>query len=119
MLRFILQGLAGALGFWIAAHIVPGVHATSALALIEAGLLLGVINALVRPLLILLTLPLTIITLGFFLLVVNAITVWLTTRLIHGVHIHGFSSLILTVVVLGVTSILAGGLINQMADDRY
>jgi putative membrane protein len=118
MLRFILQALATAAGFWIASRIVPGVHVDSTVALIEGGLVLGIMNALVRPILTILTLPLTILTLGLFLLVVNAITVWLMTLFIHGIQIHGFIHLILTVIVLGLTSWLAAGLINNMTDRK-
>ena len=116
MLRFILHALATALGFWIAAKILPGVHVDTTLALIEGGLLLGVINAVVRPILTILTLPITIVTLGLFLLVVNAITVWLVTVFIHAIHIHGFVSLILTVIVLGLVSWAASGAINAMTE---
>jgi putative membrane protein len=116
MVRFILQALASAAGFWIASKIVHGVHVSTTVALVEGGLVLGVMNALVRPILVILTLPLTIITLGLFLLVVNAITVWLVTLLIHGIHIHGAVALILAVIVLGLTSWVASGLINQITD---
>jgi putative membrane protein len=116
MVRFILHALATAVGFWIASKIVHGVHVSTTVALIEGGLVLGIINALVRPILVILTLPLTIITLGLFLLVVNAITVWLVTLLIHGIQIHGAVALILTVIVLGLTSWVASGLINQITD---
>jgi putative membrane protein len=116
MLRFILHALATALGFWIAAKILPGVHVDTTVALIEGGLLLGVINAVVRPILTILTLPITILTLGLFLLVVNAITVWLVTVFIHAIHIHGFFSLILTVIVLGIVSWAASGAINAIVD---
>jgi putative membrane protein len=105
-----------ALGFWIAAKILPGVHVDTTIALIEGGLLLGLINAVVRPILTILTLPITILTLGLFLLVVNAISVWLVTVFIHAIHIHGFGSLILTVIVLGIVSWAASGVINAVVD---
>jgi putative membrane protein len=116
MIRFILHALATAVGFWIASKIVPHVHVSTTVALIEGGLVLGVMNALVRPILVILTLPLTVITLGLFLLVINAITVWLVTLFIHGIQIHGLVALILTVIVLGLTSWVASGLINQITD---
>lgn len=116
MLRFILQALATAVGFWIASRIIPGVHVDTTVALIEGAVLLGIINALVRPILVILTLPLTIITLGLFLLVVNAITLWLVTLFIHAIHIHGLGHLLLTVILLGVVSWAASGLINQAVD---
>lgn len=115
MIRFVLQALASAVGFWIASKIVPGVHVDTTVALIEGGLLLGVMNAIVRPILTILTLPITILTLGLFLLVVNAITLWLVTLFIHAIHIHGLVSLILTVIVLGLVSWAASGLISQVA----
>lgn len=116
MLRFILHALATAVGFWIASKIVPGVHVDTTVALIEGGLLLGIINAFVRPILTILTLPITVLTLGLFLLVVNAITVWLVTLFIHAIHIHGFIDLVLTVIVLGLTSWAASGLISAVTD---
>lgn len=115
MLRFILQALATAIGFWIASklHLL---RVDTVAALIEGGLLLGIINALVRPILIILTLPLTIITLGLFLFVVNVVTLWLVTVFIHAIHIHGFVHLLLTVMLLGLISWAASGLINQVVD---
>ncbi len=114
MLRFILQALTTAVGFWVAAKIVPGVHVDTTIALIEGGVLLGIVNAFVRPILTILTLPITIVTLGLFLLVVNAGMVWLVTVFIHAIHIHGFVSLILTVIVLGLTSLVSGGFIKAV-----
>ncbi|HEV7158269.1 MAG TPA: phage holin family protein [Caulobacteraceae bacterium] len=115
MLRFILRALASAIGFWIASRIHL-LRVDTTVALIEGGLLLGIINALVRPILIVLTLPLTIITLGLFLFVVNVITLWLVTVFIHAIHIHGFGHLLLTVILLGVISWAASGLINRIID---
>ncbi len=116
MLRFFLHALATAVGFWIAAKILPGVHVDTTIALIEGAVLLGIINAVVRPILTVLTLPITIVTLGLFLLVVNAITLWLVTLFIHAIHIHGFVNLVLTVIVLGLVSWAASFLINMVVD---
>lgn len=108
MVRFFIHALVAALGFWIASRIVPGVHAGGAASLIAAGLILGVVNALVRPILILLTLPLTLLTLGLFLLVVNGLTVWLVTVFLHGVRIDNLWHAILTALVISLTSWAAG-----------
>ncbi|HEY1562648.1 MAG TPA: phage holin family protein [Caulobacteraceae bacterium] len=116
MLRFILQAVATAVGFWIATKIVPGVHIDTTVALFEGAVLLGIINAFVRPVLTILTLPITILTLGLFLLVVNAITLWLVTLFIHAIHIHGFVALVLTVIVLGLVSWAASGLISSIVE---
>ncbi|MGH6992715.1 MAG: phage holin family protein [Caulobacteraceae bacterium] len=113
MIRFILRAVAAGAGFWLAARIVPGVHAGSVGSLLAAGLVLGVINALVRPILVLLTLPLTLLTLGLFLLVVNGFTVWLVTVFIHGVRLANPLDAILTAVIITLVSWAAAGLIRS------
>ncbi|MDB5480379.1 MAG: hypothetical protein JWO83_1432 [Caulobacteraceae bacterium] len=113
-MRFIVYALAAAAGFWIASRLVQGVYVHGAVSLLLAGLVLGILNALVRPILALLTLPLTILTLGLFLFVVNGITVWLVTAFIHGVQISGLWPAVLTALVISVTvwaaNMLVGGL---------
>jgi len=121
MVRFILRGLAAALGFWIASHIVPGVHVSGWKTLVIAGLLLGVANALVRPILTFLTFPLTIITLGLFLLVVNGLMILLVGWVLHRFHdysfqIHGLVPAILTTIVIFFVSLGANMLIG--GDER-
>jgi putative membrane protein len=113
-MRFIVYALAAAAGFWIASRLVHGVHVHGTVSLLLAGLVLGILNALVRPLLTLLTLPLTILTLGLFLFVVNGITVWLVTAFIHGVQISGLWPAILTALVISVTVWLANMLMGGL-----
>ena len=112
-MRFILRILAAALGFWVASRLVHGVHVQGLASLLLAGLLLGILNALVRPILTLLTLPLTIVTLGLFLFVVTGLTVWLVTVFIHGVHSPGLWSAILTSVIISVTSWVANMVLGE------
>jgi putative membrane protein len=112
MTRFIIRVLAAALGFWIASKIVHGVRVDGLTSLLLAGLLLGIVNALVRPVLVILTLPLTILTLGLFLLVVNGVTVWIVTLFIHGVHIRGPWQAIFTALIISVTSWVVSGLLH-------
>jgi putative membrane protein len=83
-MTFLLRWLLNALGLWMATIIVPGVTATDAIALLAAGLVLGLANALVRPVLVLLTLPITLLTLGLFLIVVNAGVLLLVAALVPG-----------------------------------
>ncbi|MHB8529551.1 MAG: phage holin family protein [Caulobacteraceae bacterium] len=118
MIRFILHAVAAAVGFWLAAKIVPGVSSGTWESLLAAGVVLGVINALVRPILIFLTFPLTLITLGLFLLVVNGLTVWLVTLFIHGVRIHGLVAAVLTAIIISVVSWIASGLIENLDGRR-
>lgn len=113
MLRFLLRAIVAAFGFWIAAKLLHGVHVGGLGSLLAAGLLLGVINALVRPILIIITIPLTILTLGLFLLVVNGISVWLVTLFLHGIRMHGPWDAILTALIISIVSWAAGGLIDS------
>jgi putative membrane protein len=112
MVRFIVQALAAAFGFWIASRFVPGVHARGVASLIAAGVILGLINALVRPILILLTIPLTLLTLGLFLFVVNGITVWITAAFLKGVQVDGLWPAILASVVITVISWIARAMVD-------
>ncbi len=89
MTAFVLRALASALGLWAATRWIPGIHIDSAGTLILAGLLLGVVNAIVRPIVILLTLPLTVLTLGIFLLVVNTAMLALVAWILPGFHLTG------------------------------
>ena len=99
LLRVLLNGLA----IVAAAFLVPGISVIGLVPALIAGLVLGVVNALVRPILVILTLPFTLITLGLFLLVVNTICLALTAALVPGFSISGFvaafgGALIVTVV---------------------
>jgi putative membrane protein len=99
---FLLRLAIGAFGLWLAARIVPGMHIEGTGTLIAAAFLLGVVNALLRPLLILLTLPLTILTLGLFLLVVNAAMLGVVAALLEGFTLSGFGAALLGSLVVSV-----------------
>ncbi len=92
LIRFIVSFFA--LGF--TAAILRGIYITGdtsfskAMSLGAAALVLGVLNAIVRPILVILTLPITILTLGIFLLILNAFLLWLTSRIVPGFHVDGF-----------------------------
>ena len=119
MIRFILHALATALGFWLASKLMPhGVVVDGLGSLVAAGVLLGVVNALVRPILVILTFPLTLLTLGLFLLVINGLMVALVTVFLRGIHIHGLWHAILTAIVISLTSWAASGLIGRAGLDR-
>jgi putative membrane protein len=90
MTYFFLRAAIASLGLWLASEVVDGLAFDSATSLILAAILLGIVNGFVRPLVVVLTLPLTIVTLGFFLLVVNGIMLALVAGLLPGFHIAGF-----------------------------
>ena len=104
MIGFIIRWAVVSLGLWVAAHIVPGVEVLSWKSLLAAALILGIVNAIVRPILIVLTLPITIVTLGLFLLVINGLMIKLVTVFLHGFIVHGLLSAILCAVVVSLTS---------------
>jgi putative membrane protein len=108
---FIRLGIS-ALGLWLAAAIVPGLHIEGVGTLILAALLLGIVNAVVRPVIVLLTIPLTIVTLGLFLLVVNAAMLGLVAALLEGMRVEGFLAALLGTVVVGLTSWIASSWIG-------
>jgi putative membrane protein len=110
---FLMRALISGLGLWIASRLVPGFHFDSPTALIFAALLLGVVNAIVRPIAILLTLPLTLLTLGLFLLVVNAAMVGLVAAILPGFHIRSFGTAFLGGLIIWITAWVANSLIGS------
>lgn len=104
---FLLRALISALGLWLAAAIVPGLHVAGFGTLVIASLLLGVVNAVVRPVLFILTLPITVITLGLFLLVINAAMLALVAWILPGFAITGFFSALFGSIVVSIVSWLA------------
>jgi len=90
MAGFILRGLIAALGLWAATEMLDGFIITSAWTLVGAGLLLGIVNAIVRPFALLLSLPALLLTLGLFLLVINAAMLGLVALMLPGFKIAGF-----------------------------
>jgi putative membrane protein len=90
MAGFILRALIASLGLWAATEILDGLSIDGAATLVLAGVLLGVVNAIVRPFALLLSLPALLFTLGLFLLVVNAAMLGLVALMLRGFHIDGF-----------------------------
>ncbi len=86
---FLIRVLVNGFAIYLVAQIVPGISVSGVLAALGAGLVLGLVNAIVRPVLILLTLPVTLVTLGLFLFVLNAFCLWLTAQLVKGFEVHG------------------------------
>jgi putative membrane protein len=107
MSGFLVRVLITALGLWIAQAIVPGVEITGVGTLILAALLLGIVNATVRPVIVLLTLPITVLSLGLFLLVVNAMMLALVAALLDGFVLRGFFPALFGSLVVSITSWLA------------
>jgi len=110
-MRFLLRLLINAAALWIATQIVPGVEHTGPwTALLLVALVFGVLNAIVRPILQLLTCPLIVLTLGLFTFVINAVMLWLTSAISEsfglGFHVAGFGAAFLGALVVTVISVL-------------
>jgi len=110
-MRFLARVLLNALAIGVAAWLVPGVQLSGPVPAVIAGVLLGLVNALVKPILIILTLPFTLLTLGFFLFVVNAICFGLTAALVPGFDLTGFSAAFLGALVVTLVSWVVSALI--------
>ena len=104
MVGFILRGLVAALGLWAATEMLTGFTIDSATTLILAGLLLGIVNAIVRPFALLLSLPALIFTLGLFLLVVNAAMLGLVAFLLPGFRIATFWTALGGAIIVSIVS---------------
>ncbi|THD45031.1 MAG: phage holin family protein [Bradyrhizobium sp.] len=112
MRGFLIRAVVVALGLWLASQIVPGVEIRSTSSLIAAALLLGIVNAIVRPILVILTLPITLLTLGLFLLVINGLMIELVAHVLDGFFVAGLGSAILTSIVVAVVSWLMSGFVG-------
>ena len=108
MIGFLIQAVVTALGLWLASTWIPGVEVLSTGSLLAAAILLGVANGLVRPVLTFITFPLTVISFGLFLLVVNAATIGFVAVLLDGFNVDGLWPGIGTAMVTGVISWIAG-----------
>jgi len=109
---FLVRMLITSVGLWIASAIVPGLEIQGFGTLLGSAILLGVVNAVVRPVLVLLTLPITIVTLGLFLLVINAAMLGLVASLFKSFAIRGFFSALLGSVIVSLVSWFASWFIG-------
>jgi putative membrane protein len=109
-MSFLLQWLVSGLAIIITAYLLPGVRITGFFAALVTALVLGLINAFIRPVLILLTLPLNILTLGLFTLVINALLIMLAAAVVPGFSVQGFWWALLFGLVLAVINYALGAL---------
>jgi putative membrane protein len=108
---FLLHWAITALSLWVASHIFGGLKFDDASSLIVSALLLGFANALIKPLLIVLTLPLTLLTFGLFVLVINALMILLVARLVKGFKVSSFWTAFFASIFISLFSIAVGSLV--------
>lgn len=113
LMPFLVQWAITALSLWVASLIFRGLKFESTSALVVSALLLGLANALVKPLLIVLTLPLTLLTFGLFLLVINALMVLLVSALVRGFKVSGFWTAFFASIFVSILSIAVGSLVDN------
>lgn len=118
MTGFVLRAVIAAFGLWLASRWVQGVAFDDAGTLLLAGLLLGLVNAIVRPIAVILTFPITLVTLGFFLLVINAAMLALVAWLLPGFHIAGFGAALWSAIVVGLTGWVGSWFIGSKGFER-
>ena len=97
----------------LTASVVPGISLDGILPAIAAGVLLGVVNAVVRPVLLVLTLPITLVTLGLFLFVLNGLCLWLVAWVVTGFHVAGFWSAVFGAFCVSVVSWVVTALVSD------
>jgi putative membrane protein len=115
-MRFLLRVLLNAVAVFLTAQLIPGIGVSGPGAALLAGLVLGLVNAVIRPVLILLTLPVTFLTLGLFIFVVNAICLGLAAWLVPGFTISGFWAALFGAIVISVISWLLSALLIDKKD---
>jgi len=111
MLQMLANWLVNALALLLVAYLYPGVHVDSLPAALVAALVLGLVNVLIRPLIVILTLPVTLVTLGLFLFVINALLFWFVAEVVHGFSVTGFGAALLGSILYSVITLIAGWLL--------
>jgi putative membrane protein len=112
LMRFLVHWGVTSLSLWVASYVFTGIHFADTSSLIISALLLGFANAIVRPLLVILTLPLTLVTFGFFLLVLNAMMLLLVSALVRGFTISGFWTAFFASIFIAVLSFVISALLG-------
>jgi len=116
IIEFLAHWGITALSLWVAGYIFHGITFSNKQSLFIAALLLGFANAIIRPIVILLTIPLTIITFGFFLLVINALMMLLVSSIVPGFKVSGFWTAFFASIFIAVLSFFVGLFIFQSSD---
>ena len=104
-MRFLFRLLINVVAILIIAYILPGlIRVDGFLAALVAAILLGIVNTIIRPILVILTFPLTLLSFGLFLLVINGLMLWLVSALVSGFHVNGFWGALLGSILISIVS---------------
>ena len=117
---FIIRLLINMVAILIIAYLLPKVIGVDSwLAALVAAFLLGVVNTFIRPLLVLLTLPLTLVTFGVFLLVINGLLLWLVSVVVRGFHVHGFWGAVIGSILISIVSWVLSSFVNSFGESAF
>jgi|SRR5579859_1339729 len=117
-MRLLLNWVLSAVAVWIVAQVVPGVHVNGAAAALIAALAIGLINATLGALLKIITFPLTLLTLGLFWFVINALMLELASALVPGFQVRGFLAAFIGAIVLSLVNLVLKGIVMPSKDGR-
>jgi len=112
-MRLLLIWIFNALALLAVAYLLPGIHVDGFISALIAALLLGLINTLLRPLLILLTLPVTVLSLGLFILVINGLLFWFAGSVLEGFEVNGFWAGVMGALLYSAFSFVFSQLLRQ------
>lgn len=116
-MRLLIRWLVLAIALWVTANLLPGINIDDTWSLVIGSAVLGLVNATVRPVLKVLTFPITILTLGIFLLVVNGLSFMLAAWFVEGFSVESLGSAMLGAIGVSIISWLLSGLDNNDDDD--
>jgi len=119
MKGLLIRWIINALALILISQVIKGIEVDNILAAFVAAAVLGVINAILRPILLLVTLPITILTLGLFALVINGFMLYLAGNLVKGFHVYGFWSAVFGALFLSLISWIANAFINDRGHIEY
>ncbi len=111
-MSIIIRWFINALALMLVAYLYPGVQVAGMLEALIAALVLGLVNALIRPILVLLTLPVTVLTLGLFIFVINAFLFWFVAEVVKGFTVSGFMAALIGSVLFSIITIISSWLIS-------
>lgn len=117
-MKFILKWLCSAAALLAVAYLYKGVVVTSFTGALIAAAVLGALNTVVRPVLVLLTLPVTVVTLGLFLFVVNALTFWAAAGLVSGLNVTGFGAALIGSLIYSVLQLAIDFILERLFSDK-
>ena len=117
-MRFLARLLLNGVAIILAAYVLPGLHVNGPVPALLAGIILGFVNAIVRPVLFLLTLPLTLVTLGLFIFVINGLLFWMVGTWIEGFRVDGFWAGFFGAIVYSLISWLLSALLLRPRSEK-